>query len=314
MNLNRLGKIISTGGGSTQTGGGSTQAGGGSTQTGGSYTPTMLQPVTGMNVSNDVVNLDPNGIYFKGYSGTTSGGWCRTGHDCDMSARSTMRNLLANTGHNDINSCGDEGGSPSRSIRLITENYGDNYLYYYHSNGVTMQAKYRQTIELIKEHLHKGYPVRVSVNHTFDRGINEGTSDHFVAIYAYGIVEEFSAGWWTTYNGLTYASLQSENSSKRHGRVEYFRFYESGSNIQGTGVNARNVFFYVDDINPLFYCPADRKLPPRQLDVVNVFPYPDNLINTSTLLTFPLENYKNGVYSDGKNVKVPRENYRTYSI
>ena len=312
MNLNRLGKIISTGGGSTQTGGGSTQTGGGSTQAGGSYTPTTLQPVSGMNVSKDIINLDPTGIYFKGYNGTLSGGWCRTGHDCDMSARSTMRNVLANTGHDTINSCGNEGGSYDRSIRLVTEKRDDDYIYYYHSDGINMQAKYRQTIQLIKEHLHNGYPVRVSVNHTFNKGINEGTSDHFVAIYAYGIVEGGEIDFTENYNDYFPYFAPNNFTKIKNGKVEYFRFYESGSNRQEVGVNARNIFFYVDDSNPLFYCPSDRIN--RKLDVANVFPYPDNLIDSKSFLSFPLENYRSGVYDDGKNVKVPRENYRTYSI
>lgn len=277
----------------------------------GTYNETTLTPITNMDVSKDVINLDPTGIYFKGYEGTASGGWCKTGHDCDMSARSTMRNLLKGSGFN-INSCGDEGGSYNRSIRLVTEKRGDEHIYYYHSNNVSMQQKYRETVELIKEHLHKGYPIRVSVNHTFNKGINEGTSDHFVAIYAYGIVEEYDAINNSLYKSLFSNFNLNNYNNKKYGKIEYFRFYESGSNQQNVGVNARNVFFYVDDLYPLFYCPSDRLN--RKLDVVSVFPYPDNFINSGTLLSFNLENYKSGIYDDGKNVKVPRENYQTYSI
>ena len=281
----------------------------------GTYNATTLSPVTNMDVSKDVINLDPTGIYFKGYEGTVSGGWCKTGHDCDMSARSTMKNVLANTGHLSINPCGNDAGSYDRAIRLVSEKRGDDYIYYYHSDGVTMQMKYRQTIQLIKEHLHKGYPVRVSVNHTFNKGINEGTSDHFVTIYAYGIVEEsgidFSGVY--NYNLSDYYNINQNNYSEiKNGLIEYFRFYESGSNRQEVGVNERNIFFYVDDISPLFYCPSDRV--ERKLDVVNVFPYSDEFIDSASLLSFPLENYRDGVYSDGKNIKVPREKYQTYSI
>lgn len=313
LNLSRIGSIIAAGvqNGTTET----ENSGGAYENGGGTYNASTLSPVQNMDVSKDIINLDPTGIYFKGYNGTVSGGWCKTGHDCDMSARSTMRNVLANTGHATINSCGNDGGSYDRAIRLVSEKRGDDYIYYYHTDGITMQAKYRQTIQLIKEHLHKGYPVRVSVNHTFNKGINEGTSDHFVAIYAYGIVEENPFDISQNYNDF-YSYFNTTNLNNyaeiKSGSVEYFRFYESGSNRQNVGVNARNVFFYVDDPYPLFYCPSDRIN--RKLDVVNVFPYPDNIINSRTLLSFPLESYKNGVYSDGKNVKVPREKYKTYSF
>ena len=49
--------------------------------------------------------------------------------------------------------------------------------------GENPKENYKKAIDCIDRHLEKGRPIIVGVNHTIGRGINEGTTDHFVVIY-----------------------------------------------------------------------------------------------------------------------------------
>ena len=76
-------------------------------------------------------------------------------------------------------------GSSDNIFRLMYEKNGK--LDYYGSNP---KENYKQAIDCIDRHLEKGRPIIVGVNHTIDRGINEGTTDHFVVIYGREYIDE----------------------------------------------------------------------------------------------------------------------------
>lgn len=69
-------------------------------------------------------------------------------------------------------------GSSSNTIRLLYEK-NDRLEYF----GDNPKENYKQAIDCIDRHLENGRPIIVGVNHTIGRGINEGTTDHFVVIY-----------------------------------------------------------------------------------------------------------------------------------
>ena len=69
-------------------------------------------------------------------------------------------------------------GSPHNSIGLLRE--VNNRLVYYSNNPI---EDYEYAIDCIDVHLENGRPIIVGVNHTINRGINEGATDHFVVIY-----------------------------------------------------------------------------------------------------------------------------------
>lgn len=69
-------------------------------------------------------------------------------------------------------------GSSSNVIRLMYEK-NDRLEYF----GDNPKANYKQAIDCIDRHLENSRPIIVGVNHTIGRGINEGTTDHFVVIY-----------------------------------------------------------------------------------------------------------------------------------
>ena len=76
-------------------------------------------------------------------------------------------------------------GSSANIFRLMYEKNGK--LDYY---GENPKENYKQAIDCIDRHLENGRPIIVGVNHTIGRGINEGTTDHFVVIYGREYVDE----------------------------------------------------------------------------------------------------------------------------
>ena len=76
-------------------------------------------------------------------------------------------------------------GSSSNCFKLMCEK--NNKLV---DCGDNPKENYKQAIECIDRHLEKGRPIIVGVNHTIGRGINDGTTDHFVVIYGREYIDD----------------------------------------------------------------------------------------------------------------------------
>jgi hypothetical protein len=198
----------------------------------------------------------------------------------------------------------------------FTYDTNETGLYYYLNSGETPQEKYRKTVKLIKDHLAYGLPIRIGVNHHFDiPDRNEGTTDHFLTIYAFGIYEQdFTPD---SYDEMfeTYRDIGSEldwfGSTYRNlnGRIEYYRYYETGSNVAANAVNKNNILIYVDQENPLFFAWDWRN--GRWYDVTLVSPY--NIVGGPTT-ALQLDNYISTYINvnDTSAIKCPREEYENY--
>lgn len=212
--------------------------------------------------NNDTVNLDSGGTScFIGYNYNCSGIEC----DCHRSANLSIKCLL------DKNKvfAYDESkfANPETCARLLYEDRGS--LYYFLNSGETPQDKYDKVVSAITHHLDCGCPVIVGVNHTYGKKnssgnpLNEGTTDHWVVIYAYG-----------TSNDLM-----------------YFRYFETGSNYLFLN-NREDIFIYEPGSNPKLFnnkARPENTYSNRRYDISVVKFYHD--IETINL---KLQNYHNG--------------------
>lgn len=135
-----------------------------------------------------------------------------------------------------------EYGSPLNVFQLMHEKNGK--LEYYNK---TPQEQYKKAIEIIDKHLEKQRPIIVGVNHTLNRGINEGATDHFVVIYGRGYDE----------------------NSKNY----YYTYYEVGKGNVINGYNDKtNRFYYIDTEKPLFFDQSSERGDKARFDVTQVRP------------------------------------------
>ena len=157
--------------------------------------------------------------------------------------------------------------NPETCARLLYEDRGS--LYYFLNSGETPQDKYDKVVSAITHHLDCGCPVIVGVNHTYGKKnssgnpLNEGTTDHWVVIYAYG-----------TSNDLM-----------------YFRYFETGSNYLFLN-NREDIFIYEPGSNPKLFnnkARPENTYSNRRYDISVVKFYHD--IETINL---KLQNYHNG--------------------
>jgi hypothetical protein len=133
-------------------------------------------------------------------------------------------------------------GSSSNVFRLMCEVNGK--LQYYGNNP---KENYCKAIECIDKHLESGRPIIVGVNHTLNRNINDGATDHFVVIY-----------------GRAY-----DNDI----RAYYYLYYEVGKSSIASGFNdALNRLYYIEGAKPLFYDPESSRGDKARFDVVQVRP------------------------------------------
>lgn len=107
-------------------------------------------------------------------------------------------------------------GSSTNIYKLLYEK--DGKLNYYGDNP---KENYKKAIGCIDRHLENGRPIIVGVNHTIGRGINEGSTDHFVVIYG----REYVDGYY------------------------FYYYYEVGKGNVVYGFNENNRFIY-DTSNP----------------------------------------------------------------
>lgn len=132
-------------------------------------------------------------------------------------------------------------GSSANIFRLMYEKNGK--LDYY---GENPKENYKQAIDCIDRHLENGRPIIVGVNHTIGRGINEGTTDHFVVIY-----------------GREYINKQY-----------VYYYYEVGKSNVVYGFNKDNRFIYdISNPNrPQFYDEQSSRNDGARFDVIQVRP------------------------------------------
>lgn len=132
-------------------------------------------------------------------------------------------------------------GSSSNVFKLMHEIDGELKHY-----GEDVKNNYKKAIECIDRHLENKRPIIVGVNHTIGKGINEGTTDHFVVIYGKGIDEITNKPFYT--------------------------YYEVGkSDINASYDNEKNRFIYDED-NSLFYDLESNRGDKKRFDVVQVRP------------------------------------------
>ena len=132
-------------------------------------------------------------------------------------------------------------GSSSNVFKLMHEIDGELKHY-----GDDVKNNYKKAIECIDRHLENKRPIIVGVNHTINKGINEGTTDHFVVIYGKGIDEITNKPFYT--------------------------YYEVGkSDISASYDNEKNRLIYDED-NSLFYDLESNRGDKKRFDVVQVRP------------------------------------------
>lgn len=133
-------------------------------------------------------------------------------------------------------------GSSSNAFKLMHEIDGELKHY-----GEDVKNNYKKAIECIDRHLENNRPIIVGVNHTINRGINEGTTDHFVVIYGRGYDE-------------------TEN-------CYFYNYYEVGkSSIDAGYDDIQNRFYYKDGDMPLFYDSESKRGDKSRFDVIQVRP------------------------------------------
>lgn len=113
-------------------------------------------------------------------------------------------------------------GSGGKVYKLMYESGGKLVKF-----GNNPSENYSRAIECIDKHLDNDRPIIVGVNHTIGRGINEGTTDHFVLIHS----RRYENNCW------------------------YYEYYETGTSYTDTGCSQNNSFIYVPDgqNGPSFY-------------------------------------------------------------
>lgn len=133
-------------------------------------------------------------------------------------------------------------GSSNNIYRLMHEI--DGTLEYYGNNP---RKIYKDAIECIDRHLVNGRPIIVGVNHTIGKGINEGTTDHFVVIYGKGYDSNFDC--------------------------DYYTYYEVGkSDISASYDDENNRLLYIDEEQPSFYDFKSNRGDGKRFDVIQVRP------------------------------------------
>ena len=133
-------------------------------------------------------------------------------------------------------------GSSNNIFKLMYEE--NNTLKYYGDNP---RENYYNAIKCIDNHLINGRPIIVGVNHQFNKGINEGTTDHFVVIYGKGYDNELNC--------------------------YYYPYYEVGRSNVNNGYNEKlNRFLYIDSDEPLLYNPKSNHTSKVRYDVIQIRP------------------------------------------
>lgn len=143
-------------------------------------------------------------------------------------------------------------GSSTNVYKLMHEINGQ--LAYYGNNP---RENYKKAISCIDRHLENNRPIIVGVNHTLNKGINEGATDHFVVIYGRGY----------------------DNNVEKY----YYTYYEVGKGHVENGYNSvLNRFYYKDDKYPQLCDTESQRGDKARFDVTQVRPNDGILDGTTT--------------------------------
>jgi hypothetical protein len=141
-------------------------------------------------------------------------------------------------------------GSSSNVHKLMYENNGE--LVYY---GDDAKTNYKHAVECIDRHLSNNRPIIVGINHTIGRGINDGTTDHFIVVYG--------------------REIDNETNS-----IHYL-YYEVGRGALDDVYNDNlNRLVYVEGDEPEFYDLESNRSDKKRFDVIQVRPNDGILDNT----------------------------------
>lgn len=157
-------------------------------------------------------------------------------------------------GNKGMNNCLDLCKSILKKYGISNYGSSDNvYKLMYEENstlkycGDNPKENYQNAIKCIDNHLNNGRPIIVGVNHHFNKGINEGTTDHFVVIYGKGYDDVLNC--------------------------YYYPYYEVGRSTIDNGYNEKlNRFLYFDTDEPLFYNLKSNHTSKVRYDVTQVRP------------------------------------------
>lgn len=233
-------------------------------------------------VENDIINLDKEGNFWIAYHSEEGAKKinravpARPGFDdCLQNCYAIYLNYLGayyeknEDGNVKYDTTKYKLGNSDEIIRLLYEKNGSLYYNEYNDKRGNAEYRYRAVLRTIISHLTDNRPIIVGTNHTINRGINhDGTTDHFVLIYAYGKY----VGDKITYN----------NKEIKLKDAYYFRYYETAfddPNRGFTGTNNQNNYFILDPQQCMFFNP-NACYKERQ-DVVHIRPIS---VNHSPLL------------------------------
>lgn len=118
-------------------------------------------------------------------------------------------------------------GSSTNVFKLMHEVNGELKHY-----GENIKENYKNATECIDRHLKNGRPIIVGVNYIINRGINEGSTDHFVVIYGKGFDKKLNKYYYTYYEvGKTSATEVYNNEKNKFifedGKIPYLYDLES---------------------------------------------------------------------------------------
>ena len=118
-------------------------------------------------------------------------------------------------------------GSSTNVFKLMHEVNGELKHY-----GENIKENYKNAAECIDRHLKNGRPIIVGVNYIINRGINEGSTDHFVVIYGKGFDRKLNKYYYTYYEvGKTSATEVYNNEKNKFifedGKIPYLYDLES---------------------------------------------------------------------------------------
>ena len=119
-------------------------------------------------------------------------------------------------------------GNSNNTITLLKEINGK--LEYATKNP---NITYRNAIKCIDKHLENKRPIIVGVNHTIDKGINEGTTDHFVVIYGKEYKDnELYYLYYEVGKGNIIDGYNDAENRFKYENTKYPAFYDEKSNIK----------------------------------------------------------------------------------
>ena len=145
-----------------------------------------------------------------------------------------------------LNNYGINNPGNSSNVYTLKREHNGNLVYF----GDNVFENYQNAINCIDNHLENGRPIMVGVHHTFNKVINDGTTDHFVVIYGRG------------FDGVN----------------QYYNYYEVGKKDVYYGYNDETNRFIYDSNTPDFYDEVSNRKDGCRFDVIQIRPNDGSII------------------------------------